>query len=124
MIEIYVDKKKMTPEDAKVIIETYAKYPTEFVNLMMVDELELEPFDPDEDGDEWKQGLVMMFSFWFFGAIPVIGFAIIDAIGGDDMEQVLISQHSRFAHALLTMSNATLTAVRAMHRASYLLLTA
>ena len=121
MIEIYVDKKKMTPEDAKVIIETYAKYPTEFVNLMMVDELELEPFDPDEDGDGWKQGLVMMFSLWFLGAIHVISFVIIDAIGGDVF--VSLSQRFRFAFALLTISNATLTAVRAMHRASHLLST-
>ena len=30
-----------------------------------------------QDGEEWKQGLVMMFSFWFFGAIPVAGFAIV-----------------------------------------------
>jgi hypothetical protein len=48
---------------------------------------------------------------------------IIDAIGLYDMEQVLISQRFRFAYALLTISNTTLTAARAMHKASYLLLT-
>lgn len=47
---------------------------------MMVHELELGVPDED-DGDLWKQGLVTMLSFWFFGAIPVAAFALADAVG-------------------------------------------
>ena len=54
MIEIFTDSKKMEEEDATEIIKTYAKYEDEFVDFMMVNELELGVPD-DDDGDLWKQ---------------------------------------------------------------------
>eukprot|EP01045_Picozoa_sp_COSAG04_P046400 COSAG04_NODE_16780_length_489_cov_0.946154_1_plen_119_part_00 len=58
------------------------------MNLMMVDELGLEPWDEEESQGLWKQGLVTMLSFWFFGAIPVVGYAIIDAAGVDNASTI------------------------------------
>ena len=55
---------------------------------MMVDELGLEPWDEEESQGLWKQGVVTMLSFWFFGAIPVVGYAIIDAAGVDNANTI------------------------------------
>ena len=62
---------------------------------MMVDELGLEPWDEEESQGLWKQGLVTMLSFWFFGAIPVVGYAIIDAAGPDPARNRWASRLSR-----------------------------
>jgi hypothetical protein len=62
--------------------------PEKFVNLMMVDELGLEKWDEDDMDGIWKQGLVTMLSFWVFGAIPILGYAIIDAAGVDNQNYV------------------------------------
>ena len=49
--------------------------PEKFVNLMMVDELGLDKWDPQDLKGMWKQGAVTMCSFWFFGGVPVITYA-------------------------------------------------
>lgn len=90
MVELY-EEEGMTKEDATVIVETFAKYPEKFVNLMMVDELGLEKWDEDDAGGLWKQGMVTMLSFWFFGAIPVAGYAIIDAAGVDNKTTIFLA---------------------------------
>ena len=64
--------------------------PEKFVNLMMVDELGLEKWDEEDLDGLWKQGAITMCSFWFFGAIPVAGYAIIDAAGVDDMTTIFL----------------------------------
>lgn len=87
MVELY-EGQGMDKEDAATIVNTFAKYPDKFVNLMMVDELGLEPWDEEESQGLWKQGLVTMLSFWFFGAIPVVGYAIIDAAGVDNASTI------------------------------------
>jgi len=58
---------------------------------MMVDELGLEKWDEDDAGGLWKQGMVTMLSFWFFGAIPVAGYAIIDAAGVDNKTTIFLA---------------------------------
>lgn len=112
MVELY-EGQGMDKEDAATIVNTFAKCthaplgslrprsgirrlltsaphpdPEKFVNLMMVDELGLEPWDEEESQGLWKQGLVTMLSFWFFGAIPVVGYAIIDAAGVDNASTI------------------------------------
>lgn len=90
MIELY-EEEGMSKEDATTIVRTFSKYPEKFVNLMMVDELGLEKWDPDDMDGLWKQGMVTMLSFWFFGAIPVAGYAIIDAAGVDDGTTIFLA---------------------------------
>ena len=76
MIQLYTRKEKesgesysaphaMTKEDATTIITTFAKYPKHFVNLMMVDELELEKFDPDEVTQPQTAMSISHFAFHF-----------------------------------------------------------
>ena len=80
MIEIFTDDKKMDPDDAAEIIKTYAKYPGQFVDFMMVNELELGVPD-DDDSDLWRQGVITMLSFWLFGAVPILAFIFADILG-------------------------------------------
>lgn len=76
MIDIYV-KKGLTPEDAKIVIKTMAKYENFFVDIMMQQELELQVPEDDHVEQSMKEGFVMFCSFAFFGAAPLLGYTII-----------------------------------------------
>ena len=64
--------------------------PEKFVNLMMVDELGLDKWDPQDLKGMWKQGAVTMCSFWFFGGIPVITYAVVSAAGVDSQNLIFL----------------------------------
>lgn len=53
MVDLYVSKG-MSREDAQVVIERMAKYRDFFVDVMMIEELELQV--PGEDDNPWKDG--------------------------------------------------------------------
>lgn len=74
MIEIY-QARGMTKEDAEIVMRVCAKYETMFVDMMLVDELGLEP--PDDDASPWKDGLVTFSSFCFFGFFPLAAYCIV-----------------------------------------------
>jgi len=74
MIDIYKDKYKMSEEDANELIEIFARYPEAFLDLMMVEELELLP--PDSDPHPMLNGLVTFTSFTVCGVIPLIVYVI------------------------------------------------
>ena len=76
MIDIYV-KKGLSPEDAKVVIETMAKYESFFVDVMMQQELELQVPEENHVEQSMKEGFVMFCSFAFFGTAPLLGYTII-----------------------------------------------
>lgn len=76
MIDIYVGKG-LSPEDAKVVIETMAKYENFFVDVMMQQELELQVPEEDHVEQSMKEGFVMFCSFAFFGSAPLLGYTII-----------------------------------------------
>jgi len=76
MIDIYVSKG-LTPEDAKLVIETLAKYKDFFVDVMMQQELELQVPEKDHVEQSVKEGFVMFCSFAFFGAAPLLGYTFI-----------------------------------------------
>jgi len=76
MIDIYVGKG-FTVEDAKVVIETMAKYEGFFVDVMMQQELELQVPEDDHVEQSMKEGFVMFCSFAFFGAAPLMGYTVI-----------------------------------------------
>jgi vacuolar iron transporter family protein len=76
MIDIYV-QKGMSYTDAESVINTMAKYPDFFVDVMMTQELELQVPDDDHIRQSAQEGVVMFCSFAFFGALPLIGYVII-----------------------------------------------
>ena len=82
MVEIY-ESRGLSSEDATTVITTLAKYPTVFVENMMVDELGLMPIT--EGMDPWechKKGLVTFCSFMAFGAIPLtVYLTLYDVVG-------------------------------------------
>jgi DNA damage-binding protein 1 len=76
MIDIYVNKG-LSPDDAKVVIETMAKYEGFFVDVMMQQELELQVPEDDHVEQSMREGFVMFCSFAFFGAAPLLGYTVI-----------------------------------------------
>lgn len=76
MIDIYVNKG-LSPDDAKIVIETMAKYEGFFVDVMMQQELELQVPEDDHVEQSMKEGFVMFCSFAFFGAAPLLGYTVI-----------------------------------------------
>mmetsp|Transcript_24832 Transcript_24832/g.51620 ORF Transcript_24832/g.51620 Transcript_24832/m.51620 type:complete len:286 (-) Transcript_24832:97-954(-) len=79
MIEIY-EEKGMTPEDAKLVIETMAKYKDFFVDVMMSQELELQVPEENHVVESMKEGVVMFCAFAFFGALPLLGYVIFPSL--------------------------------------------
>ncbi|TFJ87171.1 hypothetical protein NSK_001503 [Nannochloropsis salina CCMP1776] len=74
MIDIYVERG-MEPDDAEDVVRKMSKYDDFFVNVMMVEELGLQVPDPNDD--IVKEGVVMFLSFAGFGAMPLLGYALI-----------------------------------------------
>lgn len=74
MVEIY-EGKGMSKEDAELVIRVCAKYEPMFVDMMLVDELGIEP--PDDEGSPWKDGAVTFSSFCFFGFFPLAAYCIL-----------------------------------------------
>lgn len=77
MVDLYT-QKGMSEEDARVVIERMAKYPDFFVNIMMVEELELQVPDPD-DNPIWD-GMVTFASFVAFGTVPLLGYVAFSSL--------------------------------------------
>jgi len=88
MIEIF-EEKGMTKADAKVVVETMAKYKDFFVDVMMLHELELMVPDKNHVQESMKEGVIMFCSFAAFGAMPLLGYVIIPVSFPDLDEQVL-----------------------------------
>merc|ERR1711871_49103 len=77
MIEIY-EAKGVSSADAKIILETMAKYKDFFVDHMVVQELELMPPDPEDSPA--KKGAVTFFAFMLFGSVPVVVYAALRGV--------------------------------------------
>lgn len=82
MIDIYVERG-MGREDAQVVVSTMAKYKDFFVDVMMVEELELNVPDENHVQESMREGVVMFCSFAFFGFLPLLGYVIIPALFTD-----------------------------------------
>lgn len=72
MVQIYM-AKGLSFDDANTIVGIISKDPKMFVDFMMVEELGLLVDIDDEHGPK-KQGVVMFFSFLFFGAVPLLAY--------------------------------------------------
>ncbi|ETW03891.1 hypothetical protein H310_04316 [Aphanomyces invadans] len=73
MVELY-EKKGIPTHDAKLVVHTLAKYKEAFVDIMMVEELNLMPVDEDEN--PLIGGLVTFGSFMLFGAVPLLSYLV------------------------------------------------
>jgi hypothetical protein len=73
MIELY-EKKGISTEDATLVVQTLAKYKEAFIDIMMVEELNLMPID--EDDSPLMGGGVTFVSFMGFGSIPLLSYLI------------------------------------------------
>jgi len=76
MIDIY-EERGMNRADAKVVVETMAKYEQFFVDVMMKEELELQVPEDNHTLGSFKEGVIMFFSFAIFGTFPLLGYIII-----------------------------------------------
>lgn len=72
MVELY-KQKGLSEKDAILVIDTFMKYPKQFVDLMMVDELGIQPEDEDESGP-LRSGIIMFIAFVIFGAVPLLAY--------------------------------------------------
>lgn len=73
MIELY-EKKGIATEDAKLVVHTLAKYKEAFIDIMMVEELNLMPVDDDDS--PLTGGVVTFVSFMAFGVIPLLPYLL------------------------------------------------
>lgn len=73
MIELY-EKKGISTEDAKLVVHTLAKYKEAFIDIMMVEELNLMPVDDDDS--PLTGGIVTFVSFMAFGVIPLLSYLV------------------------------------------------
>lgn len=73
MIELY-EKKGISSEDARAIVFTLAKYKEAFIDIMMVEELNLMPVDDDDS--PLTGGLITFGSFMIFGVVPLLSYLV------------------------------------------------
>lgn len=88
MIELY-KQRGVGEQDARLVIETMAKYKDFFVDVMMTEELGLQV--PADDDTPALDGLVTGLSFVVFGTVPLLGYAALYSIGLSTMELFLIA---------------------------------
>lgn len=76
MICIYMEKGKMTYDDAKLVADTLSKYKDFWVDHMLLTEIGIQP---PEDDDCWisrpvMSAIAMFTSFTLFGVLPLIAY--------------------------------------------------
>merc|ERR1712113_70586 len=71
MMQLYYEKG-IEHEDAKQLVDIMAKYPSFFVDSMMVQELGL--LTPDDGDSPACNGLVTFLSFAIFGSVPLLSY--------------------------------------------------
>lgn len=76
MIDIYTSRG-MSREDATTCITTMAKYKDFFIDVMMMEELNLQLPEDDHIKESFREGVVMFCSFAIFGAFPLLGYVIV-----------------------------------------------
>jgi len=77
MVDLYA-KKGVPEENARKIMRIFSKYPNAFVDIMMTEELGMNPEDAKES--PLKHGGINFISFIFFGLIPLIAFIVVIGI--------------------------------------------
>jgi len=67
MVDLYV-QKGISRKDANLIMTTLAKYKEPFIDIMMFEELQMNPYD---DTNAFMGGVVTFISFVIFGSVPL-----------------------------------------------------
>eukprot|EP01136_Pigoraptor_vietnamica_P044191 Opistho-1_new@20612 len=80
MVEFYV-ARGLRRETAERIVEIMSQNSEAFVNVMMVEELELNPADEFQSAP--KNGLVNFTAFMLFGIVPLFVYIVLYAMGSD-----------------------------------------
>jgi VIT1/CCC1 family predicted Fe2+/Mn2+ transporter len=80
MVDLYISRG-MTREDAELVIDVLAKNKQHFVDIMMVEELGIMPYDPSDNPA--KDGAITFAAFAIFGLIPLLAYIIVAIVGGD-----------------------------------------
>lgn len=93
MIEIYMEKG-VSREDAEAVLGTLSKYKDFFVDHMMAMELGM-IVEEESDFGAITNGFIMFLSFAFFGACPILVYAVVPLAVGNDA----LSSESLFAVA-------------------------
>lgn len=88
MIDLYV-QRGMKREDAEVAIKAMSKYRDFFIDVMMIEELELQV--PGEDDNPWKDGLITFGSFVVFGVVPLLGYLCFAGTSLSEMELFIVA---------------------------------
>uniref|UniRef100_A0A6U7C3Z3 Uncharacterized protein n=1 Tax=Haptolina brevifila TaxID=156173 RepID=A0A6U7C3Z3_9EUKA len=75
MIDLYISRG-VPAEDAKLIINTMSKHKHFFIDVMMRDELGMEPPEPAEGwlADHWISGIYCFTAFMICGSVPLLGY--------------------------------------------------
>ena len=82
MVEIYEGRGVSRP-DAELIMNTLAKYPECFVDVMCRDELGMEPPEPSEKYDYLVSGAYCFVSFLVCGSVPLLGYVCVMPVTND-----------------------------------------
>jgi len=77
MVELYVERG-LPVDDAQTIVKTMAKHKDFFIDVMMRDELGMEPPEPSGKGlpDHYISGLYCFSAFMVCGAVPLLGYVV------------------------------------------------
>jgi len=75
MIELYIERG-IPAEDASSIVRTMAKHKEFFIDVMMRDELGMEPPESSSGSipDHWVSGLYCFTAFMICGSVPLLGY--------------------------------------------------
>lgn len=76
MVDLY-ESKGMSRADAQLVIKTMSKYEDFFIDVMMLEELQL--VVPGDDENPMLDGAVTFASFVVFGLVPLLSYAIFAA---------------------------------------------
>eukprot|EP00629_Pelagomonadales_sp_RCC1024_P003762 CAMPEP_0119262592 /NCGR_PEP_ID=MMETSP1329-20130426/2257_1 /TAXON_ID=114041 /ORGANISM="Genus nov. species nov., Strain RCC1024" /LENGTH=268 /DNA_ID=CAMNT_0007262245 /DNA_START=179 /DNA_END=982 /DNA_ORIENTATION=- len=88
MVDLYVGRG-MARDDATKVMETMAKYPGLFVDMMMVEELGLEVPSDDANWESFRDGCLMFCAFVAFGSMPLVGYVVVPRLLGETEEHQL-----------------------------------
>lgn len=86
MIELYI-QRGVPADDARTIVQTMAKHKDFFLDIMMVDELGMEPPEPPGTkrclADHWVSGLYCFTAFLICGSVPLLGYVAFMPVTSD-----------------------------------------
>jgi len=84
MIDLYIERG-IPAEDASAIVRTMAKHKDFFIDVMMRDELGMEPPEtsPGRIPDHWVSGMFCFTAFMICGSVPLLGYVAFLPATGD-----------------------------------------